>query len=80
MPNAFPRPGPDVLSSLEKLGKPVPLPGTELWGSAENPFTVLVIKSEQDKDNAGIDAYASANLAVGNAKQYMERKVASDVA
>jgi hypothetical protein len=80
LPNAFPRPGPDVLSSLEKLGKPVPLPGTELWGSAENPFTVLVIKSEQDKDNAGIDAYASANLAVGNAKQYMERKVASDVA
>lgn len=28
---------------LSQLGKPIPLPGTEKWGSSENPFTVLIL-------------------------------------
>ena len=42
MPHSYPQPRMETMDLLSQLGEPIPLPGTEKWGSSENPFTVLV--------------------------------------
>ena len=46
MPHSFPQPRMETLDLLSQLGKPIPLPGTEKWGSSENPFTVLILSKK----------------------------------
>ena len=43
MPHSYPKPRMETMDLLSQLGEPIPLPGTEKWGSSENPFTVLVV-------------------------------------
>ena len=43
MPHSYPKPSMKTMDLLSQLGEPIPLPGTEKWGSSENPFTVLVV-------------------------------------
>ena len=76
--HVYPHPKASVLEIMDQLGNPTPLPGTHRWGSAENPFTILVVRKPKLINDA-VD-FQSANYAIKRAMLYFENKSISDEA